>query len=539
MINNDDDQIDWISDWGHKVISPAKGVDKTWISQFPLETKGRHILNKFGERFRLIGVNWYGASDTLHVVGGLDVQNLDVICRTVADLGFSVVRLPFSNEMLRTRVVPQKAINYQMNPLLQQKSPLEVFDAVVFGLAQHRVAVIINNHTTYGEFCGPPSGNSLWFDPTGPFSESQWHADWVMMANRYSRCPYVIGYDLRNEIRPRLSVGNLFWPSFRRGSESKPPGRCDWGAASKNAAQRLLKVNPGALIIVERIVWPQGPVNDYVTSPGPLLPEFRGRLVIGVHHYSWSGPGRFIPNWSVPPAWQCCVGLLRVLGLVTKYNYGDMSTQTLEKQIASEWGCLLRDDICPVWVSEFGVDPGLSEEIEWMRRFVPILAKLDVDWAYWPLNVGPKPTCKTDEAYGMIRLDWLPKLPSSDERLNLLEKLGLKMREGAVVPRDQSGMESKKLTISESRDRLRALYAPKDPLLGVKQLPECLPDLTKILGPSKKKRIQSSSSPDLRSMPESSTREKSVKKSFDSEPTLTRYAIGCDSEPTLAKYAVG
>ncbi|CAE8596735.1 unnamed protein product, partial [Polarella glacialis] len=126
---------------------------------------------------------------------------------------FTVVRMPFSNEMLRCSV-PEGAVDFAKNPRLRGLTALGVLDEVVRCLGRHRVAVILNNHTTYGEFCGPPSQNSLWFDPAGPFSESQWMADWVMMATRYSHCPHVVGYDLRNEIRPRWSL----WPSWGRGS---------------------------------------------------------------------------------------------------------------------------------------------------------------------------------------------------------------------------------------------------------------------------------------------------------------------------------
>lgn len=496
----------WTSDWGNvQPIEPTEELllDEEWIEQFPLETKGRYIMNRFGNRFRLIGVNWYGASDTLHIVGGLNVQSLDKICRTVSDLGFTVVRLPFSNEMLRIdhqQVAASDAINYQLNSDLRHKGALEVYDAVVDCLGQHRVTVIINNHTTYGEFCGPPSSNSLWFDPTGPFSEAQWLADWTMMAKRYSRCPHVIGYDLRNEIRPRLSV----WPLWNRGSNTKLSGRRDWAAASRAAAEQLLEVNPGALVVVERIVWPQSPINEYAASPGPLLPSLSGHLVLGVHHYSWSGPGRFVPNWSVPDRWQCFLGVFRALGIVAKHNYGMMDKTSMEEQISLEWGSLLRDNVCPVWVSEFGADLGIKEEMEWMQNFVPILSALDADWAYWPLNVGPKPTCGSDEAYGMLRSDWLPKPSSSDDRLKLLEKLGLKMKEGATIPSIPDNVVPD--TPDNGSSRLKALFGKKDPLFGVKHMPDprslgmIIPQSIDLSSFQRKKVLKTNSAPHLQAL---------------------------------------
>lgn len=31
--------------------------------------------------------------------------------------------------------------------------------------------------------------------------EEQWIEDWAMLARRYRHCPYVVGFDLRNEAR--------------------------------------------------------------------------------------------------------------------------------------------------------------------------------------------------------------------------------------------------------------------------------------------------------------------------------------------------
>eukprot|EP00440_Ansanella_granifera_P023927 gb/GFBE01025988.1/.p1 GENE.gb/GFBE01025988.1/~~gb/GFBE01025988.1/.p1 ORF type:complete len:529 (+),score=76.04 gb/GFBE01025988.1/:1-1587(+) len=450
----------WVEEWPPLgPIHPGRGLDKSWTSQFPLSCKGRFIINRHGQRFRLKGVNWYGASDVLHVVGGLDVQSLEVICETIRSLGFTVVRLPFSNEMLRSPV-PEGAVNYEKNPRLQSLPAIAVLDEVIRCLGRHRVAVILNNHTTYGEFCGPPSQNSLWFDPTGPFSEKQWMDDWAMMAKRYSRCPQVVGFDLRNEIRPRWSL----WPAFGRGHTSRTRWAVrDWAAAALTLGLRLLEICPDSLLVVERIVWPQKDLADYAACPGPLLPRLQGRLVLGVHHYSWSGPGRFVPGWSVPPALSCLVGAIRAVGIITRLNYGDMKPADLRQQVSQEWGSILEADVCPVWVSEFGADLRNPIEMRWLKQFVDILASLDAEWAYWPLNVGPKPGCGADEAYGMLSPDWTPQA-AGDERLDLLQALGLPPSQ-RVAKAEKSGIQMNR---PASNAELRSLYGDKDPLRAIR-----------------------------------------------------------------------
>jgi len=195
--------------------------------------------------------------------------------------------------------------------------------------------------------------------------------------------------------------------------------------AARQAADRLLSVCPKALIVVERIVWPQSGLADYAREGGALLPALRGRLVLGVHHYSWSGPGRFLPPWALPESVSLVDWALRSSGAVSPANYGDMPESRLMSQIQSEWGFLLEENVCPVWVSEFGVDASRPYEMNWLRSFVDALEHFDADWAYWPLNVGPKPGDGSDEPYGLVDKDWTPQKNADDTRIQLLRKIGL------------------------------------------------------------------------------------------------------------------
>eukprot|EP00931_Biecheleriopsis_adriatica_P093597 TRINITY_DN67323_c0_g1_i1.p1 TRINITY_DN67323_c0_g1~~TRINITY_DN67323_c0_g1_i1.p1 ORF type:complete len:439 (-),score=70.99 TRINITY_DN67323_c0_g1_i1:83-1399(-) len=405
-------------------IDPGDGLDAGWVQQFPLSVQGRHIVNKNGERFRLRGVNWYGASDSYHVAGGLDVQSLEAICRTITELGFNTVRLPFSNEMLRSEVVPG-SIDFDKNPQLRGLSALEVMDKVVQCLGREHIAVILNNHTTYGEWCGGPDRNGLWFDPGSKvYTAAQWEEDWAFLAARYERCPQVVGFDLRNEVR--FSPWPFRWPAWAVSKAWRFCGAHDWAEAAANCAARLLKICPDRLIVVERIIWPMRGLQSYAAQPGPLLPRFQRQLVLGVHHYSWNGPGRYLAFGHQMTSGLACFAktALRALGIFSKENYGDMPSDRLHSEIFHQWGYLLEGNHCPVWISEFGTCARPGYDLEWFSRFVEIVGKMDADFAYWPLNTGPKPGSGDDEPYGMLTEQWTPK-PEGDPRLRLLALHGL------------------------------------------------------------------------------------------------------------------
>ena len=395
-----------------KSLELDPSIDPEWLKQFPLRAEGRNIVTQRGQRFRLRGINWYGASDCKHVVGGLDVQSLENICSTITTLGFNTVRLPFSNEMLRSHFAPG-SIDYTINPSLDLGSALEVFDAVINALGRHQVVVVLNNHTSHSEWCGGPDRNGLWYDPGSEiYTEEQWLDDWAMLARRYRNWPHVVGFDLRNEVR------FCPWP-FRWVTVSS------WTAAAQKCAVRLKKelMEKMGLLVVERIIWPMQSCNAYVAE-GVLLPEWKQHLIMGVHHYSWNGPGRYLAfGHMMNGCLQGCMKKsLRCLGIFSRENYGDMNSTRLEEVVYCQWAYLLQEDVCPVWISEFGTGPNEGYDLRWFRRFLKTLEGFEVDYAYWPLNVGPKPGCGGDESYGMLSKEWKPDW--SDQRLDLLRQHG-------------------------------------------------------------------------------------------------------------------
>jgi hypothetical protein len=72
----------------------------------------------------------------------------------------------------------------------------------------------------------------------------------------------------------------------------------------------------------------------------------------------------------------------------------------------------------PVWLGEFG-DSGGSDP-GWLNKLGATLGATDADWAYWPLNGGPKASGES-EPFGLLEDDWTTV--RNDWRLALLRKL--------------------------------------------------------------------------------------------------------------------
>ncbi|TGJ84064.1 hypothetical protein E0Z10_g4700 [Xylaria hypoxylon] len=202
----------WIPDAGAELFSQRAlppFIEESSITTYamPLRTKGRDIVDTTGRRFKLSSVNWYGGSDELFIPGGLDVKHRSVIAASIRTLGFNSVRLPYSDEM----VISNPHIDdchLTANPDLFGQRALDIFSAVVEALTDAGIAVIMNNHITTATWCcGADPCDASWSnDHLGPLcrisqSEEGWIQNWETVMERFVDNPYVIGADLRNEVR--------------------------------------------------------------------------------------------------------------------------------------------------------------------------------------------------------------------------------------------------------------------------------------------------------------------------------------------------
>ncbi|MEV7570345.1 glycoside hydrolase family 5 protein [Streptomyces tanashiensis] len=377
----------------------------------PLSTRGRYIVDADGNRFKLKASNWAGAQGTWEGSGSeSDVANHQAdqmsnniplgldrtpISRILADfhaLGLNSIRLPYSDAMINDdTLVPDHAV--AANPQLEQKTPLQVFDAVVKALTDDGFAVILNNHTTTYRFCCSLDGNERWNTSQ---TTQQWIDNWLFLVNRYKSNKRVVGADLRNEVRRDWKDD----PNWGWGNEH------DLYNAFQLAGNRILEADPDMLVIMEGINW-QGIPQGMFPHGRPTLTPVRnlsntlinsGKLVYAAHFYGFTGPH----HTGSTGGWQN--------GETNDPRYRDLSPEDLIRVVhdqalfVTEAG---QHFTAPVWVSEFGTGGrGQTDqkEIDWFARFTDILVANDTDFAQWPL-VGWSTNGTINDNWALISYD--------------------------------------------------------------------------------------------------------------------------------------
>ena len=330
----------------------------------PLHTSGYDIVDTTGRRVRLTSVNWYGFDQKEFVAGGLDVAPLDTIIEQIRAIGVNSVRLPWANETFeKNPVVPDYAV--KANPKFRGKHALHVMDAVITALANAHILIILDNHMSLADWCcKDDDGNGLWYNAEYP--EERWIADWRGMVRRYKKQRWVIGADLRNELRSGAQWGGT-------------DPHLDWHAAAKRGGNAVLAENPDLLVMVEG---PQYSTDFTAFGKLPLVLSVANRVVYSPHAYSFSG-------------------------------YVFKSYDELKQAYDARAGFLLREQpAIPLWVGEFGTCQTLDcgDNSQWFRWFVQYLQEKNLSWSYWPLNgtqsSGVSRKYGDLETYGLLSPDY-------------------------------------------------------------------------------------------------------------------------------------
>ena len=330
----------------------------------PLHTEGSEIVDAVGSPVRLTSVNWYGFDQKEYVAGGLDHAPLQTIVSEIQELGVNSVRLPWANETLeRDPLVPDYAV--KANPQFLGKHAMEIMDAVIDALAHGHIMVILDNHVSRADWCcSETDGNGLWYNAKYP--EAKWLDDWQTIVRRYRHQPWVIGSDLRNELRSGAAWGG-------------PNPKLDWHAAAERGGNAVLAVNPRLLIMVES---PEYSTNFAGFDKLPVRLKIKQRVVYSPHAYNIS-------------------------------DHPFSSYDELKQAYDARAGFLLHiDPGVPIWVGEFGTCQTLQcgANSDWFVLFIHYLKENRLAWSYWAINgtqsTGQGRKYDSIETYGLLSPDY-------------------------------------------------------------------------------------------------------------------------------------
>ena len=326
-----------------------------------LHTSGSQILDASNRVVGLSGVNWFGFETSQRAPYGLSTRSWQEILDQVKSLGYNVIRLPFSNAMLRPGAMPN-GISLRLNPDLEGLSSLEVMDKIIAGATARNIRIILDNHRS--STGGGPESNGLWF--TNAYPEERWIEDWKMLAERYKDTA-VIGMDLRNE--PYSACWGCGAPAR------------DWRLAAEKAGNAILSVNPNLLILVEGIAnyngqWTWWGGNLMGAKAYPVRLDVPGRLVYSTHEY---------PATVYPQPWFSHASYPGNLpGIWDKY-----------------WGYLVKEEIAPVLIGEFGTRYETEKDKVWLQTFGDYIQEHKLNWVFWSLNPN------SGDTGGVLLDDWI------------------------------------------------------------------------------------------------------------------------------------
>jgi len=318
------------------------------------------ILDASGNPVRFTGINWFGLETPNFAPHGLWQRPMDAMLDQVAALGFNVLRVPFSSQLLDAGSTPN-GIDFSQNADLVGKSGLEIMDILIEKAAARGLRIILDRHRP-----GADSQSELWY--TAAYGEERWIADWVMLAERYRDQPAVIAFDLHNEPHGAASWGD--------GSMTT-----DWRAAATRAGNAILAVHPDLLIVVEGVekvgtdfYWWGGNLRGAGAAPVELAVP--GRVVYSPHDY----PASIYPQtWFSAPDYPA----------------------NLPGVWDAAWGYLPGSGAGAILVGEFGTKYQTESDRQWLGALAGYIAANQLSFTYWSLNPN------SGDTGGILADDWV------------------------------------------------------------------------------------------------------------------------------------
>ncbi|MEM8854804.1 MAG: Calx-beta domain-containing protein, partial [Pseudomonadota bacterium] len=288
----------------------------------PFSTSGNAIVDGAGNPVSFAGVSWFGFETDIAVAHGLWTRNWQDMVDQIADLGFNLVRLPFSAAAVNGEVAPG-GIDFGLNPDLEGLSSIEIMDKIIAYGAEQGLTFLLDYHRANPG--GGPNESGLWTQ--GDFSEDDWVLMWENLAARYGDNPAIIGADIVNE--PHSAT----WDQF--------------ATAAERVGNAIHQDAPDWLIVVEGVATYEGDSywwggNLQGVRDRPVVLNQVDKVVYSPHDYPASV---FDQPW---------------------FNDG---TDLIEK-FRENWGYIHEEGIAPVLIGEMGSRLQTDKDRAWADAIV-------------------------------------------------------------------------------------------------------------------------------------------------------------------------
>lgn len=364
----------------------ATAANATGTGTGYLHTDGSKIVDSTGATVRLTGLNWFGMETDNHTFHGLWAsvtwkQQMD----HMAALGYNTIRVPFTGDSLRDGAAAT-SVNSNSNPDLVGLSPLQILDKVVGYAGQLGMRILLDRHRP-----SAAGQTALWY--TSTVSEASEIADWQMLAKRYANNPTVIGADLFNEPHADGTAPNGTGSCWGCGDTAR-----DWQLAAQRIGNAVLAANSSWLIVVEGVSCPSGATPNAWdnVADDPLECGWWGGNLTGVaaHPVVLSTPNRLVYS-------DHDYG-------ISVYDHQDWFDTTKHPEfpdnLPAVWdhffGYIVKQNIAPVLVGEFGSTLADPRDVKWMTKLVSYMQTNGMSFTYWSWNPD------SGDTGGIVQDDW-------------------------------------------------------------------------------------------------------------------------------------
>ncbi|MFD1218454.1 cellulase family glycosylhydrolase [Microbulbifer celer] len=353
-----------------------------------LHVEGNQIVDQQGNPVWLTGANWFGFNTSERVFHGLWAVNLEEAMADLSGRGINILRIPISTELIyewQSGLAAVPSINDYVNPELEGKTSLEIFDAVVAQAKKYGVKILIDVHSAKADNSG--HFEPMWYNEE--LTSEIFYQTWEWMAERYKYDDTILAFDIENEPHGKPWADSPFakWDSSTDES--------NWKHACETASKRVLAINPNLLVLCEGI---ESYPKDGVTWNSDSSKDF--------HNYWWGGNLRGVSDHPIDlgPDQDQLVYSPHIYGpsvYQQPWFEPDFTYESLiEDAWRDNWFYLYEEGTSPLLFGEWGghMDGGQNEK--WMGYARDLIVEHKLHHTFWCLNPN------SGDTGGLWGYDW-------------------------------------------------------------------------------------------------------------------------------------